>query len=134
MKDSRRLGGKATGAHFLMMENWRTARLIPLPSGERPLIQDDFRLIATCRLIPTKTRLFVDEIAGRGSMLRLSTPRIRGKWFDGSPRSVVIETATPGRGWYPHHLLESAAEGRFGSVADFGRNACNIGVVTAQEP
>ena len=45
MKDSRRLGGKATGAHFLMMENWRTARLIPLPSDERPLIQDDFRLI-----------------------------------------------------------------------------------------
>jgi hypothetical protein len=28
-----------------MIETWRTARLIPLPSDERPLIQDDFRSI-----------------------------------------------------------------------------------------
>jgi hypothetical protein len=28
-----------------MMEDWRTARLIPLPSDEHPLIQDDFRSI-----------------------------------------------------------------------------------------
>ena len=39
------MAGKATGARFLMIETWRTARLIPLPSDERPLIQDDFRSI-----------------------------------------------------------------------------------------
>ena len=67
---------------------------------------------------------------------RRSLPRVRRS--EGSDdrahhrvRPVMPGTATPGRGWDSHDLLESAAESRLGSVAGFGGNGCNIDAAAA---
>src|SRR5262249_37169135 len=66
---------------------------------------------------------------------RASAPIIAvvGGWIGSQPATLLRPSAAPGRGWHAHHLLEGAAEGRLGLVADLGRDGRDIGIAATQK-
>src|SRR3954471_17191717 len=109
----------------------------PTPwAGTRPTLGGWLKVATCSRYAGHRFPLgapMVKEMLGAGGIMVSHEPgSAGGSRADVAP--VLREAVAPGRGRHPDHLLEGAAEGRLGRVADLGGDGRDVGPAAAQEP